>query len=121
MEILNESEIWLASLPAKSFSELNEMLSHILPDQDRNKLIREVIRMSKDYFSIHEWEKEKCEELVRLESKRIDRQEGIKQGIELGKEETILLMLKNNMNLDLISKVTNKTIPEIKEIKKAIE
>ena len=73
-DFLNEDEIWLASLTATSFVELNEMLSHILTVQDKDKLIGEVIRTSKDYFSIHEWEKEKCDELVRQESERIDRE-----------------------------------------------
>ena len=93
-DFLNEDEIWLASLTATSFVELNEMLSHILTVQDKDKLIGEVIRTSKDYFSIHEWEKEKCDELVRQESERIDREnrqkaleEGFQQGIEQGIEQ----------------------------------
>ena len=36
--------------------------------------MRDVIRMNWNGFNIHEWEKEKCEELVRLESERVDRE-----------------------------------------------
>ena len=124
---LSESEIWLASLTAKNFTELNEMLSRILSLQakDKDKLIGEAIRMSKDYFSIHEWEKEKCDELVRLESKRVDReegfeegyQEGIEEGIEHQKKEMILSMLEHGADLGLIAKVANKSVEEINEIK----
>ena len=63
-------------------------------------------------FNLHEWEKEKMDELVRLESKRVDREEG--------KEENTLdiikSMLKNDATLDFIAKVTDKSIEEIREI-----
>ena len=53
LESLSEFEIWLASLTTRNFSELNEVLSHILSDQDKNKLIGETIRMSKPFFNVH--------------------------------------------------------------------
>lgn len=115
-ENLSEEEIWLASLTATTFSELNEMLSNILPNHEKNKLIGDVIRMSKDYFSIHEWEKEKCDELVKSESRRIDREEGIQEGIE----QTIKKMLEKKLDKNLISEITGKSIEEIEQIKIAI-
>ena len=49
-------------------------------------------------------------------------EQGIEQGIESGKEETsreyIIKMLEMNINLEDISKITNKTEEEILEIKK---
>ena len=48
------------------------------------------------------------------------RNEGIAQGISKGRteeqKELILSMIKNKINIDTISKVTNKTVEEIKEI-----
>ena len=111
-ENLSEEEIWLAALTATTFSELNEMLSHILSNHEKNKLIGDVIRMSKDYFSIHEWEKEKCDELVKSESRRIDREEGIQEGIE----QTIKKMLEKKLDKNLISEITSKSIEEIEQI-----
>ena len=114
---LSEDEIWLAPLTSRNFTELNKMLSHILTDKDKNKFMKETIRMSKLNFNLHEWEKEKMDELVRLESKRVDREEG--------KEENTLdiikNMLKNNISLELIAKVTGKSIEEIEDIRKKLE
>ena len=80
--------------------------------------------MSKLNFNLHEWEKEKMDELVRLESKRVDREEGEEIGIQKGKEENTLdmikNMLKNDISLELIAKVTGKSIEEIELIKKKI-
>lgn len=56
-KIMTESEIWLASLTVNNFVELNEVLSHILENKDKNLLIKEVVRMSKLNFSLHECER----------------------------------------------------------------
>ena len=91
-EKLTESEIWLAALTAKSFNELYEILSHILEDNFRNKLVSEAIRMSSWNFSLHEWNKEKMDELVKDETERImreEREEAIKKGREEGLEKGI--------------------------------
>lgn len=109
---LSKAEIWLASLTSKTFTELNEMLSKVLPNNKRERMIKEAIRMSTLDFNLHEWEKEKMDELVRCESKRIDKEEGIEQNtIDIVKE-----MIKNNIDLETISKVTKKTKDEIKNI-----
>ena len=71
---LSESEIWLASLTSKNFTELNEILTHILDAKDRNKLISEAIRMSKINFSLANWETDKINDLMRESSK--DRSRG---------------------------------------------
>ena len=71
---LEEDEIWLTSLTAKNFTELYEMLSHILSNRERDIMVKEVVRMSLNEFNIHEWEKEKCDELVRCEMERINRE-----------------------------------------------
>lgn len=111
---MTESELWLASLTATNFVELNQMLSHVLADQDRNRLVKEAIRMSKWNFNLHEWEKEKLDEIVRLESKRIDREEGIEENTK----NNIKKMLEKNLDKQLISEITGKTIEEIEKIEK---
>ena len=118
---LKEDEIWLASLTAKNFTELNEMLSHILDDIDRSKFLKEAIRMSKLNFSLRDWETEKMNDLMREESKRVDREEGREEGRAEEQKELILSMIKNNATLEFISKVTNKSIEEINEIIKKEE
>ena len=118
---LTDGDIWLSALTAKTFTELNEMLSRILNDKDRSRLVREAIRMSKSNFVLSEWESEKMEELVREESRRIDHEDGFNEGIEQGIEQktidVIKSMLSNNLDLEIISNVTGKTKEEIEKIK----
>lgn len=135
-EDLSEDEIWLAALTAQSFTELNEMLSHILNDEERSRLVGEAIRMSKFNFSLCEWEVDKINDLMREEAKRVDREEALKEGLEQGIEqgieqgleqgieqntkEVILSMLKRGLDETLISEIMNKSIDEINEIKKKL-
>lgn len=123
-ESLRDDEIWLASLTANSFLELSEMLTDVLSDKDRNRLVSEAIRMSKWNFNLHEWNKEKMDELVKDETERIYREErekavkeGHKEGLEEGIEMTIRNMLENDATLEFISKVSGKSIDEIEKIK----
>ena len=44
-------------------------------------------------------------------------EQGIEQGIEDNKKEVIINMLKKEMDYNVISEITGKTIDEIKEIK----
>ena len=122
---LKEDEIWMTALTAESFTELNEILSHILSNEERSRLVKEAIRMSKLNFSLRDWEAEKMNDLMRAEAKRIDQEEGFNAGIEQGtrqgieqeKNATIKNMLENKLPLDVISKVTGKTIEEIEKIR----
>ena len=47
-------------------------------------------------------------------------QEGLQKGAEESKKEVIINMLNENMNYDVISKITGKTIEEIKKIEETI-
>ena len=103
--------IWLAALSSKTFSELYEILSDVLDDEVIKKFMKDVINMSWDGFNLHEWEKDKLDEMVVYNREQKALKDGIKQGIE----QTIKEMLKNNLDLELISKITNKSIEEIRE------
>lgn len=60
-----------------------------------------------------EWERRTIETEIRKKATK----EGLEQGIEQTTKKTILSMLENNLSLDIISKVTNKSIEEINKIK----
>ena len=87
-------------------------------------MIKYVINLFSDGFRLCDWEKDKMIELVknverdyiREESREDGRQEGIQQTIS----NTIKSMLNNNLSLEIISKVTGKSITEIKEIKNSM-
>ena len=82
--------------------------------------------MSKDNFMLHEWEKEKMDQLKQretIESIKIDIAEenfklGVEQGIEQGVETIVKAMLDNNYKDEDIVSITGLSLEKINEIKK---
>ena len=107
-----EEEIWLAALTAENFTELNEILSHILTDEERCRFIRSAIEMSELEFNLVEWEAEKLNQMVIDDTIDEVREKGIK--------ETIINMLKKDIPIITISEVTGKTVEEIEALKEQI-
>ena len=107
-----EDEIWLAALTAENFTELNEILSHILTDEERNRFVRSAIEMSQLEFNLAEWEAEKLNQMVIDDTREEGREEAIK--------ETIINMLKNDIPVETIQKITNKSLEEIEDLRKQI-
>ena len=108
-----KDEIWLAALTAENFTELNEILSHILNDEERSKFVKQAIRMSKTKINLAEWEAEKLNEMAREKAHTRALNEGVKKGIN----DTIINMIKNDIPIETIKKVTGKTIEEIELLK----
>ena len=125
------SEVFMASLMCKSYTELYDILSGILSEEKLNKLMRCVIEMTNEelIYNIHEWEKDKMEKLVEEDTifyaKKEGREAGIKEGREDGREEAkenlIKNMLRENTDYEYISKITGKTIDEIKQIQSTMK
>ncbi|MCI9084768.1 MAG: Rpn family recombination-promoting nuclease/putative transposase, partial [Bacilli bacterium] len=112
-----KSDIWLAALTAETFSELEEMLSHILTPKDKDRFIREVIEMSKEEFSLHEWEKEKLDALVESEKRKNAVNEGIEQGSKQKELDIAKNMLLKKFDVQTIVEVTNLSKEEIETLK----
>ena len=94
--------------------------------------------MSKDEFILHEWEKDKFDELVKInelesvinEGKAIGFEDGKAAGFEDGEKSGIIKgtnkrnieiaknMLKKNMSLEDISEITGLSIENIQNINK---
>lgn len=55
-------------------------------------------------------------ELVKQKSLEYERNEGFEKGRSKGIEETIKAMFKENLNINTISRITNKTKKEIEII-----
>ena len=62
--------------------------------------------------------RENVEKEVRENIEKEVRNKSIIEGREENTKELIISMLKNNIDLETVSKITNKTIEEIKEITK---
>ena len=125
---LSKSELWLVVILSESFTELYDLLGELLSDIKRDKFIRKVIEMSKDTFILHEWEKEKMDELTKLAYEEDGHKRGLEQGIQQGftdganheKREIAKNLLKENVSLDLISKSTGLSHDEIEKLKTEI-
>ena len=110
------NEIFLAGLMSNNFTELFSIMSKVLSPKDLDKFMESVVNMCKEFENIHEWQKEKMDAMVQNNIY----ESGIKQGIEETLANTIKNMLLNNADYNFISKVTNKSIEEIKKIEKAM-
>ena len=77
-----------------------------------------VISMIEDGFILHEWEKEKMDKMVQDNLIELAEKRGQEEGIENNKLEMIKNMLEEDTDFEYISKISGKTIEEIKEIEK---
>ena len=121
--------IWLTALTSKTFTELYKLISQVLEKSVALKFMEDVVDMSKDEFILHEWEKDKFDELVKInelesainEGKAIGFEDGEKSGIIKGTNkrniEIAKNMLKKNMSLEDISEITGLSIENIKKLK----
>ena len=136
-----ESDYWLALLMSKSFTELNNILSQFLDNDLREKIVKDVLMLSMDKFILEECEIEALETVemidtlnnTREEGLKIGREEGLKigheegrqegreEGFEAGKSEIIKSMINNKLDYETISKISGKSIEEIKEIANSIK
>ncbi len=120
-----KSDIWLAMLTAEDFTELYDILDEILTPNERNKFIRDVVMMSKDNFILHEWEKEKLDALVENQMKKnsfnAGKEEGLEQGLVQGSKEKqreiAKNMIKEDVDIDFVIKVTGLSETELEELK----
>ena len=129
---LSKSELWLVVILSETFTELYDLLGELLSDVKREKFIRKVIEMSKDTFILHEWEKEKMDELTKLAYEEDGHKRGLEQGreqgfvdgVKHGKMDAIIevakSLLKENISLDVISKCTGLSLEKIEKIKEEI-
>ena len=58
------------------------------------------------------------DELVRSEAKRIYYEEGYQEGIDKNTTDIIINMLKNKLDIQMIVKISGKSVDEIEQIKK---
>ena len=108
----SEEVVWLTSLLSKSFSELYEVLSHILDSKELIEFMNEVERFSMDEFNLHEWEKEKLDAIVEQTKMENAKAEGISQSkIEIAKN-----LLNMNMSISDVAKATDLSKEEIQKL-----
>ena len=109
--------IWYTMLLARTFSELYKLSKQILDEKEVNKLMEAMIEMSNDEFILHEWQKDKMDDLVKQNEMEGAKKEGIEQGSNSKAIEIAKNMLKENMDIQTISRLTNLTETDIQKLK----
>lgn len=117
---LKKFEMWLVVLSSKNFKELYNSLNYVVSPSKRNKIIKDVIDMFSDGFRLCDWEKDKMIELVKQTTIYNAKEEAKKEGKQENIISIIRAMLSENCSLSLISKVTGKSLKEIRDIKNTI-
>ena len=127
---------WGTLIYSDNIKEIAEITKDILAFKERklimdklNKLTREdLFYTEEEALEWAEWERNSIRDEARKEGLEEGRTEGIEQGIEEGieqgikvqKQNTIIEMLKNNLDLQLIIKITGETQEEILKIKESL-
>ena len=138
-------EIFMAGLMSENYTELYTIMSEILDSDKLNRFMESVISMSGDLEMLYEWEDRMLNEMVKEKERRLNIKEGLKEGrakglaeglaegraegkaegkaegIEQEKNNTIKAMLENKLDYETISKVTGKTLDEIKKIENSMK
>ena len=119
--VRSEEVIWLTILTARTFTELYELVSLVLKENEVRRLMEAMINMSMDGFTLHSWQKEKMDALVKYNELEEATEKGKAEGIKENQIQIARNMLKENIDIQTISKVTNLTEEKIKLLQKETE
>ena len=119
---------WGALIYTRDFSKIPDIAKGILTKREMERIMDKIEKLNNDSLFMTEFEAMKWQE----RKEKCLREDGINEGYALGLEqgledgynkgiedntkEIILSMIKNNMSIDDISKIINKTNSEINEI-----
>ena len=127
---------WGALIYNRDFKKISEIAEGIMTGEEVRQIMDKIESLTDDSLFMSDLETlemyRKEEEAIRDYGEQLARErghaqgmaegiaegmaQGMAQGIEQNTKELILSMVKNDATLEFISKVTNKTIDEIKEI-----
>lgn len=131
-EKLTKADLWLVLFTSKNFQELYNVSSELLDEETQYEFMRKVINMIGDKRVFEDWEIEYLNRYVEYKKEQNAIKDGIEQDFEQGLEQGrkngideatynhVKNMLKENLSVELISKITNKTKKEIIAIKDSL-
>lgn len=88
--------------------------------EEKERFINTIKDVNNDENIIPSWIFEENARLKREQEMEFAFEDGEEKGIESNQRRVIINMLEENVDYDFISKVTGKTIEEIREIEKTI-
>lgn len=111
---------WGTLIYCANIQEIPKIVEGIMSKEERNQIMDHLEKLENDKHVMSEIEALKWDDWERNTIYQDGIKIGIEQGIEQGIEKTILNMLKNKLDYATISKITKKSIDEIKKIERAV-
>ena len=117
IEKVSKAIRWGAIITSKSIKEISSILGDdILSMEEKEKFLNTIKEVNDDERVLEDWMWEEHYRLKEIDARNTALQEGREEGIEDNKKEVIINMLKEKSDYEFISKITGKTIDQIKEI-----
>lgn len=117
IEKVSKAIRWGAIITSKSIKEISSILGDdILSMEEKEKFLNTIKEVNDDERVLEDWMWEEHYRLKEIDERNTALQEGREEGIEDKTKEVIINMLKEKSDYEFISKITGKTIDEIKEI-----
>ena len=117
IEKVSKAIRWGAIITSKSIKEISSILGDdILSMEEKEKFLNTIKEVNDDERVLEDWMWEEHYRLKEIDERNTALQEGREEGIEDKTKEVIINMLKKEMDYNVISEITGKTIDEIKEI-----
>ena len=98
---VTDEVVFLASLKAKSYEGLYEILSHVMPSRMLSSFIESVVTMVKSEKFSKEWFTEIYAEKVKEKNDKLLKEEGRTEGIKLGALEKAKETAKNLLSMGM--------------------
>jgi len=111
---LTEEERYIMLLATDDIANLKEIAGE---NDIMKKIVNDLIDLSNDSDIISAYEKEKIERYAFEVALKEKEAKGIKEGIEKNKMEVARNLLKENIDINIISKTTGLSLEEIKNLK----
>ena len=114
---------WGVLLYCEDFKKIPDIVKGIILNKERDKIMSKLDKLTRDDLFMtevetlewSEWERKSIEEEARNKGLTEGRVKGQEEERAESTKEIILSMIENKLSLDIISKITNKTIAEIKK------
>lgn len=115
---------WGALIGSSDITEIDNILGDMIAMEEKDKVKSTIEGFSEEIWKTSDKENaewaEWLDKSIQYEKEqraiKLAREEGIQEGIEKDQNEIIIRMASNDFDLATISKITNKTIDEIKSI-----
>ena len=107
---------WGALIYNRDIEKIPDIVNGIMTIEERDRLMDKIDKLTRDDLFMSELEAREWDKWERKSMMTYAKNLGKEEGKEENTKELILSMIDNKLSLDMISKITNKTLEEINQI-----